>query len=158
MRPVRLLTLDELLSRAIVKEITSQRLYADLSQQSRDAATKESLISLRRQEVGHQALLEKYRRGELTAGALRPEQAVDYKIAEKLEQPEISPDMKLGDVFLLAALREKASHEFYLGLAGIHPAGEVRTLIEDLARQELRHKQIVEKFYTEVAFPQLDGG
>ena len=52
--------------------------------------------------------------------------------------------MKLKDVFLLAANREKAFHEFYLGLAQIHPAGEVKQLIGELAAQELEHEQRVE--------------
>ncbi len=66
--------------------------------------------------------------------------------------------MKLKDAFLLAANREKASHEFYLSLAAIHPAGEVKRLLKGLAAQELKHKQRVEFLYTEVAFPQTDGG
>ena len=75
-----------------------------------------------------------------------------------MEQPQLSLEMKLKDVFLLAANREKASHEFYLSLAQIHPDGEVKRLIEELATQELDHKQKVEFLYTEVAFPQTDGG
>ena len=66
--------------------------------------------------------------------------------------------MNLKDAFLLAANREKASYEFYLGLAQIHPPGEAKRLIERLAAQELGHKQRVEFLYTEVAFPQTDGG
>jgi len=66
--------------------------------------------------------------------------------------------MKLKDVFLLAANHEKASHEFYLSLARIHSTGEVKRLIERLAAQELEHKQRVEFLYTEVAFPQTNGG
>ena len=152
------LTLKEVLEKAIQKEIDSQRLYSDLSQKMTDGTTKDAFQELARQEQGHQTLLEKYLRGELRQGALSQGQVVDYKIAEHLDQPEISPDMKLKDVFLLAADREKASHEFYLGLAQIHPAGEVKRLIEGLAAQELGHKQRVEFLYTEVAFPQTDGG
>ncbi len=103
-------------------------------------------------------MLEKYRRGELGEGALKASHVIDYRIAEHLEQPEISPDMSLKEVFLVAANREKASHQFYLGLAGIHPQGEVRRMLERLAAQELGHKQKVEYLYTEVAFPQTDGG
>ena len=51
-----------------------------------------------------------------------------------------------------------ASHEFYLSLAEIHPAGEIKRLLEELVAQELGHKQRVEFLYTEVAFPQTDGG
>lgn len=152
------LTLKELLEKAIRKEVGAQLLYTDLSRKVNNEAAKDALQDLVRQEQGHQKLLEQYLRGELKEGALNHEQVIDYKIAEGLDQPEIAPDMKLKDVFLLAASREKAAHEFYLGLAQIHPTGEVKRLIEELAAQELGHKQRVELLYTEVAFPQTDGG
>ena len=66
--------------------------------------------------------------------------------------------MQLKDVFLLAANREKASHELYLSLSQIHPDGTARRMLEELASQELEHKQKVEFLYTEVAFPQTAGG
>jgi len=124
----------------------------------KDQVAKDAFQELAQQEQGHQNLLEKYLRGELKGGTLSRGQVIDYKIAERLDQSEISLDMKLKDVFLLAANREKASHEFYLSLAQIHPAGEVKRLIERLAAQELEHKQRVEFLYTEVAFPQTNGG
>jgi len=152
------LTLEKVLEKAIQKEIDSQRLYGNLSQQITDEAAKDAFQELARQEQGHQQLLEQYLRGELKEGTLSRGQVVDYKIAEHLDQPEISPDMKLKEVFLLAANREKTSHEFYLGLAQIHPDGGMKRLIEGLAAQELEHKQRVEFLYTEVAFPQTNGG
>jgi rubrerythrin len=66
--------------------------------------------------------------------------------------------MQLRDVFLLAANREKASHEFYHGLANLHRRGAVRTMFEQLAAAEAQHKRRVEFLFTEVAFPQTDGG
>jgi rubrerythrin len=151
-------TLQEILERAIQKEIESQRLYHDLSQRMTDDAARDALRQLSQQEQGHQTFLEKYRRGELEAGALSGGQVIDYKIAEHLEQPEISPDMELKDVFLLAANRELHSHDLYLALAELHPPGHVARLLGELAFQELEHKQKVEFLYTEVAFPQTDGG
>lgn len=152
------LTLTEVLKKAIQKEIEAQLFYSDLSQKVNDKATEDALQDLTQQEKGHQNLLERYLRGEFKEGTLSHGQTIDYKIIEHLNQPEVSPDMKLEDVFLLAARREKAAHEFYLGFAESHPAGEVKRLIEKLAAQELGHKQRVEFLYTEVAFPQLDGG
>ncbi len=152
------LTLKEVLEKAIQKEIDSQCLYIDLSQKVDDKVAKDVFQELAQQEKEHQNKLEKYQRGELKEGTLSRGQVIDYKIAEKLNQLEISPDMKLKDAFLLAANREKASHEFYLSLAEIHPAGEVKGLLEELAAQELEHKQRVEFLYTEVAFPQTNGG
>ncbi len=152
------LTLTEVLDKAIEKEVQSQLLYTDLSRKASDQVAKDALQELVRQEMSHQKLLERYQRGELTRGALGREEAIDYRIAERLDLPDVSPEMKLRDIFMLAAIREMAAHEFYSGLAQIHPAGEVRTLIERLAAQELEHKQKVETLYTEVAFPQTDGG
>ena len=151
-------TLNEILEKAIQKEIESRLLYIDLSQKMKDQVAKDAFQELARQEQGHQNLLEQYLRGELEGGALGCGQFVDYKLAEHFQQPIISPDMELKDVFLLAASREKASHEFYVGLAQIHPAGELKRLIEGLAAQEMEHKQRVEFLYTEVAFPQTNGG
>ena len=152
------LTLKEVLQKAIQKEIEPRHLYSDLSHKIRDEAAKDAFEELDRQEQGHQQLLKQYLRGELKGRTLSRGQVIDYKIAERLDQSEISLDMKLKDVFLLAANREKASHEFYLSLAQIHPAGEVKRLIEGLAAQELEHEQRVEFLYTEIAFPQTNGG
>ncbi|MFC2020383.1 hypothetical protein ACFLU1_01115 [Chloroflexota bacterium] len=83
---------------------------------------------------------------------------IDYKITEKSEQGEISPGMQLKDIFLVAANREKIAHESYLSLSQIHPAGEVKRMLEELVSQELAHKHKLEFLYSEVAFPQTDGG
>src|SRR5512139_620480 len=119
-------TLSEILGRAIQKEIGSRLLYTELSQRMKDEVSRNAFQELAQQEQGHQDLLEQYQRGERKMGALAGGHAVDYKIAEHLYQPEVSPDMQLKDVFLVAANREMHSHELYLALAEIHPPGEVK--------------------------------
>jgi rubrerythrin len=151
-------TLGEILEKAIQKEIGSERLYTELSQKMQDQVAKEAFQELAGQEQGHRNLLQQYQRGELKGGTLGRKQVIDYKIAEHPYQPEVSPDMKLKDIFLLAANRERHSYELYLALAGLHPPGEAKKLLEELASQEMEHKQRVEFLYTEVAFPQTNGG
>lgn len=151
-------TISEILEKAIQKEIESQLFYTDLSRKMNNQIAKEALQELAQQEQKHQNLLEQYKRGKLKTGMLSMGQVIDYKIAEHLNQTEISPEMQLKDVFLLAANREKHSHALYLALARLHPLGEARRLLEELASQELEHKQRLEFLYTEVAFPQTDGG
>ncbi|MBI4267716.1 MAG: ferritin family protein [Chloroflexi bacterium] len=152
------LTIEDILQKAIQKEIESQNLYAHLGRRMTDPAAKDTFASMVRAEKRHQELLEQYQRGDIVEGTLSSGQAVDYKLAEYFDQPEITPQMSLKDIFLLAANREKASHELYLGLANVHPPGRARRLLEELAGQELEHKRKVELMYTEVAFPQTDGG
>lgn len=152
------LTLEQILEGAIHKEIQSQSLYFDLSAKVIEENVKYALQELAKQEKEHQELLESYLQGRLEEGTLGLEQVIDYKIAEHFNQPEVSPQMALQDVFMLAADREKMAHEFYLSLAGIHPDGAVKKLLEELASQEMAHKHKVEFLFTEVAFPQTDGG
>jgi len=152
------LTLKKVLQKAIEKEIESRFLYTELSQKVESEVAINAFQKLAQQEQGHQSFLEQYLRGELKEGALSSGQVIDYKIAEHLNQPEIFPGMMLKEIFLLAANREKASHKLYISLAQIHPAGKVKKLLEELAVQELEHKQKMEFLYSEVAFPQTDGG
>jgi rubrerythrin len=152
------LTVKQVLDKAIQKEIEAQELYHNLSHTVTDDAARDVFRQLSRAEKKHEELLRRYQRGELGEGGLKKEHVLDYRIAEHFEQPAIKPDMKLDEVLLLAANRERASHELYLGLATEHPAGKIRALFEDLASQELEHKHRVEDLYTEVAFPQTAGG
>lgn len=152
------LTLKEVLEKAIQKEIEAQNFYTELAGMVNNSAISDEFQNLVRQEKGHQWVLEQYLRGELKEGSLSTGHIVDYRITEKLGDPEISADMDIKATFHLAANREMMSHEFYTGLASIHPEGEVRKLLEELAEQELGHKHRLEFLYTEVAFPQTDGG
>jgi len=152
------LTVADVLNKGIQREIESQRLYSDLRNRVRDEQAKYAFSTLFQQEQRHQQILQQYLSGGFKEGALRIGQVIDYRIAEHLDQPEITAEMKLPDIFLLATNREKKSNDFYLSLAAIHPPGETRDLLEKLASEELGHKKTVESLYTEVAFPQTDGG
>jgi rubrerythrin len=152
------LTVADVLKKGIQRELEAQRLYADLGQKMRDPEAKYAFSTLFQQEKRHQEILERYLSGGITEGALQIGQVIDYRIAEHLEGPQIASEMKLTDIFLVAANREKKSNEFYLSLAAVHPEGQTRMLLEKLASEELGHKQKVESMYTQVAFPQTDGG
>jgi rubrerythrin len=152
------LTLREVLQGAVNKEMMSRFLYIGLRQRVKRPATRDAFQSLAEQEEVHQSVLEDYARGRLKEGVLNLDLVVDYKIAECLEKPEILATMELHEVFILAANKEKAAHDLYAGLSAIHPNGHVKHLLEDLAKQELEHKNRLETLYTETAYPQTDGG
>jgi rubrerythrin len=152
------ITLREVLDSAIQKEILSRFLYVGLRQRVKNQASKDAFQALAEQEEMHQHILEDYLHGKLKEGALNAGLVVDYKIADCLDQPEISPTMEMKEVFLLAAKKEKAAHDLYINLSAIHPNGTVKHLLENLASQELEHKNLIETLYTEVAYPQTDGG
>jgi rubrerythrin len=152
------MTLEQVLKGAVRKEIEAQSMYTGLSQKVKDEAVKRALTKLSLEEKGHQNRLEGYLERGLGDGSMSVKQVVDYKIAELAGPTEPSAEMGLKETFLVAANREKAAHALYTGLAGIHPDGEAKSLLLQLAAQELEHKQRVESLYTQVAYPQTDGG
>ncbi len=152
------LTVMEVLRTGVQREIESQQLYTELGGMVRDTQAKYVFTKLVREEKRHQDILERFLKGGMQAGMLKPDEVLDYRVAESLNQPAVKPDMALPDIVLLAANREKMANEFYLGLAAAHPAGEPKRLLLKLASQELGHKQKMETLYADVAFPQTDGG
>ena len=146
-------TLKEVLNRAIQEENQSRLLYLSLSDRVNDPAVGEAFQDLAHLEQGHRERLESYLHGEIKEGVLSGGLVIEYQIAGKLERPEVSADMTLKEAFQLAAHWEQDSHELYLSLAQIHPPGPVKNLLEEMASQELEHKQRVVALYRQVVFP-----
>ena len=151
-------TIRELVEGAVQREINAQNAYSGLVERANNDAAKEALRGMVKQEKDHQKILEKYLRSEIDGGKLGESEAADYKIAELFEQSAVTPDMELKDIFLMAAGREKSSHEFYIQLSEAHPEGEVKNVLERIAAEELGHKHKMELLYNEVAFPQTASG
>lgn len=143
---------------AIQREQEAYEFYNGLIANVKDAAAKDALNLLAGEEKKHKAFLESYRDGGFGANALRMSQPLDYKIAEHMDKPDISKDMKSNDVFLVAAHRELNSYNFYKGLADMHPEGELRQVFLKMASEEKNHKEKVEYLYSNASYAQTDGG
>lgn len=144
---------------AVEREKAAYRFYVDLSKRIEDPGARDALDFLAKEETRHREFLERYLRGEVGEGSLRLAQVVDYKIIEHVsEQSDPGGPLSPEKAFLVAAKREKASHELYRDLARLHPEGPVRSLFEKMSQEELRHKEKVEYLYGNTAFPQTSGG
>ncbi len=152
------ITVLYVIDKAIEKEVEAQNMYKELGDVSTEPAAKDMFQQLTAVEKKHEDLLRRYLSGDMAEQGLKKDAVLDYRIAEHFYAPEVKPGMPLADVLLLAANREKASHELYTALAEAQPAGAVRQLFEDLAAQEMDHKHRMEDYYTDVAFPQTSGG
>ena len=152
------ITVLYIIDKAIEKEVEAQNMYHDLETKTTEPAAKDMFRQLTNVEKKHEDLLRRYLAGDLGDEGLKKDAVLDYRIAEHFNAPEVTPGMALADVLLLAANRERASHELYASLAAAQPEGRARQLFEDLANQELDHKHRMEDYYTDVAFPQTSGG
>ena len=151
--------LEKILEFAVEKEEAAQKFYLNLADRVSDASTQDTLKFLAREEARHKDFLERYLRGEVSEGALRMSEVVEYKILEHLEEePVASESLSPEEAFLLAAKREQASVLFYGDLSRLHPDGPVKDLLAKMANEELRHKEKVEYLYANTAFPQTSGG
>jgi rubrerythrin len=145
------LTLKEVLEGAIQKEIMARFLYIGLRQRVKKQASRDVFQALAEQEEVHQRILEDFMHGFFKESSLSFGLVVDQKIAELLDQPDISPTMDIKEVFSLAANKEKASHDLYFSLSEIYPNGQMKHLLAELAAQELEHKALLESLFSEVA-------
>jgi len=150
--------LKNLIDVAIDREIEAYDFYQDLAGRVEDPAIKDTLAFLAGEERKHREFLTGYRDGRYESDSLRLADVVDYKIAEYLEEPDISAEMDSADIYLVAAHRELQSYHFYRALADLHPDGEAKDMLLRIANEEMKHKEKVEYLYSNTAFPQTAGG
>lgn len=150
--------LADIIDTAIRREEEAYTFYMGIFGKVEQKSVRETLEFIAGEEKKHREFLVKYRDGGYGAKALRMSDSIDYRVAEHLEEPAIGDDMRSEDVYLIAAHRELRSYNFYSGLAGLHPQGELHQILLKIAGEELRHKEKMEYLYANTAFPQTDGG
>ena len=119
---------------------------------------KELLGELAQEELGHKVALEKMLANPSQisgqVAALQQADVVDYKIADHLIARPLGPDSTFQDVCIFAAQKEQESHQLYRDLASQN-TGEVADLLEAMAKDELRHKNLVEGWYEEIVYQEF---
>ena len=151
-------TVADILEMAIKREEAAYDFYMDIHSKVQDATVQDTVQFIAGEEKQHKAFLVAYRDGKYGSKALRMADVVEYKIAEYLEEPEISKDSKAEDVYLIAAHRENRSHQFYSELANMHTDSKLNEMLSRMANEELKHKEKMEYLYANTAFPQTSGG
>lgn len=151
-------TLADVIKMAIVKEEEAYDFYMDLYKIVEDKDAKDNLKFMAQEEAKHKEFLINCQKGLVCANVLKMDAAIDYKIIENIEKPDIKKNMKSSEVYLVAANRELNAYNFYKSLADSYPAGEVKDLLAKMANEESNHKEKFEYLYTNTAFPQTAGG
>lgn len=147
-----------ILAKAIANEEEANRFYLKLAERVTDKAAKDTLLYLAKEEMGHKQYLERYREESFIGNATNIENVPDCKVTEFVASPGIQYDMASKDAFLLASARELNSYNLYVGMASLHPEGDIRNMLLQMANEELNHKEKVEYLYANTAFVQTAGG
>jgi rubrerythrin len=152
------MTIEKILSEAIQGEVEAYELYTNAQAMVEAEHIKTLLRELAQEELGHKTALEKMLanpeqiQGQVSA--VQKATIEDYKIADHLVARPLGPDATFQDVCIFAAQKEQQSHELYRGLAAQN-TGEIRDLLEAMAKDELRHKNLVEGWYEEVIYQEF---
>jgi rubrerythrin len=149
---------QEILREAIQGEIESYELYTGAVELVETAHIKDLLRELAQEELGHKAALERILANPagLRAQVQRLQAAPiqDYRIADHLVAAPLGPNSTFQDVCIFAAKKEQQSYELYRDLAE-QASGEAQDLLEAMAKDELRHKNLVEGWYEEVVYQEF---
>jgi rubrerythrin len=152
------MTVEEILKTAIQGEIESYELYRDAVDLVQADHIKAMLRELAQEEVGHRLALErmledpaqlKWQVRELKAAPIQ-----DYRVGDYLVARPLGPDSTFQDVCIFASKKEQESYELYSSMA-VQSTAETRDLLEAMAKDELRHKNLVEQWYEDVVYQEF---
>jgi|MTBAKSStandDraft_2_1061841.scaffolds.fasta_scaffold11429_2 rubrerythrin len=147
-------SIEAILKRAIRFEEDSHNLYASALEKVKNPQTKEWLQELADWELGHKAKLEGLLKGDLSWAIRKSkrEDVADLKVGDYLVAPSLGEKSDFQDVLLVAIKREQSAHDFYNSMAGLVEEGQAKELFDLLAKEELKHKQMVEEYYEEYIY------
>lgn len=150
------MTLEEykkIISDAIIKEEESYLFYTDVAKESKDKNISSIFENLAKDELSHKALLEGYLSD--SAKSFKFDTTADYKIAESLDTPNLSIDMKPADAITLAMKKEEDAMNLYTEFANLSTDEEQKKVFLNLARMEQGHKTKLEDLYVGMAFVEV---
>jgi rubrerythrin len=145
-------TFDQLMQRAIQKEIEARDFYRQASERIADSSVKEIFAEMARQEESHRDQLEVLR-FDPTA-RVQFAKVEDFGVAEESDSAPLSFDMSPKEAFQLAMKREQAALEMYQRWADAVEDGEIKRVYQELAEMERSHKARIEDLFVNAAFPE----
>jgi rubrerythrin len=140
-------TLKDALTFAMEKEKKAKELYLLFRGKVKDEGAKALLKDLADQELGHWKMI----REALRTGAVEEIGAKakgrDLQVSDTMVEVELTADSTPQDIMVCAMQMEKKAFDFYYGLLARYKGTGLEALFSRLAREEMRHKEILEKEY-----------
>ncbi|MDY0375408.1 MAG: ferritin family protein [Desulfobacterium sp.] len=138
---------------AIANEIEAWEFYQAASEKIKEPHLKEMFQGFAREEKGHELLL----RNLLSRGtmSLNFKETTDYKVAETVDEPRLSMDMKPADAIALAMKKEERAMKEYNWLAEQCEDAAQKKVFLDLAAMERGHKLQLEEMFVDIGYPEV---
>ena len=142
-------TLKDALTYALDKEMNARELYRLFRGTVKDDAAKALLQELADQEMGHWKMIREALDSGSIEGVGAKAKGRDLQVSDTMVEIELTPDSSPQDIMVFATQMEKKAMDFYGGLLDQYRGTDLEALFSRLAREEMRHKEILEKEYEE---------
>ena len=143
----------EIIKQAIANEVEAKKFYEEAAKTLTDPYLKKLFTSLADEEKKHRDILTRIVASNTIDRYFS--ETRDYKVAETMEEPELSMDMQPADAFALAMKKEEAAMKQYTEMAGMCDDAEKRQVFLDLAAMERDHKLKMESAFLDVGYPEV---
>lgn len=142
-----------ILALAINNEVESYEFYKGVSEKATDTYIKKMFSEFAAEELGHQKLLQGFLEKDLQD--MHFDESADYKVSETVDKPTLSLNMKPSDALALAMKNEEDAMNMYAAFATASSDQSQKKMFTDLSIMEKGHKTKIEKYYVNVAFPEV---
>ena len=143
----------KIMLQAIDNEMEAYTFYRTVSDKAKDKKLKDLFDELAKDEAKHKLTLE----GFLTKAPekLHFSTSQDYKVADVIPTPPLTPDLKPIDGIVIAIKKELEAMQMYTQLANTSMDEDQKNIFLELASMERGHKSRLEDIYTNMAFPEV---
>ena len=143
----------EVIKFAIANEIEAQKFYQDAADRVEDPHLKAMFAGFVVEEKKHEEILSGIIEHD-EVGQYFHEKA-DFKVAETVDKPELTTNMKPADAIALAMNNEEEAMQQYNELANACTDPQKKQVFLDLAAMEKGHKLKMEKAFVDIGYPEV---
>lgn len=149
-------TLEKVLEIGAQMELESYTLYSETAEKANYPGAKKMLQELAQDEKRHR---EYFIKGLKDPSNLKMrttrDNIPDLKITDQLVDVALDPKADYPQILIYAAKREKITHDFYVQIARKFKGTELSEFLNNFAKEELRHKYLLEKEYDDVVLYEM---
>ena len=138
---------------AMENEVEAQKFYEEAAQKVQSTQLKEMFTDFAQEEKKHREILKQVYISNRMGDYFHEGQ--DYHIAEDVDLPVLSTNMKPADAIALAMKKEEAAMAQYTELADSYPEPDKKKVFLDLAAMERGHKLRMENAFVDIGFPEV---
>ncbi len=150
---MKLTEYKKIIADAINNEIEAQKFYEEAAQRITDPHLQEMFGKFAAEENKHREILKKIYASERMDRYFN--ETRDYKVAETVEAPVFSTQIKPADAIALAMKKEDEAMRQYAEMAESCNDPEIKTVFLDLAAMEREHKFKMETAFVDIGYPEV---